>query len=67
MRNHRYSYAELGTLLGLFAGGGLATILVGTTGSPIYYAFIGIGLALGLGLGAAFDGQIRANRKHQET
>lgn len=59
MKGHRYSYTELGMLLGLFAGGGLAIILFATTGKATYFGIVGIGLALGLGLGAAFDGAKR--------
>jgi hypothetical protein len=55
MRDRKYSYTELGMLLGLFAGGGLAIIMFATTGEVTYFATVGIGLALGLGLGAAFD------------
>lgn len=66
----RISYAELGMLLGLFAGGGLATILFVTTGKAVYFALVGIGLAVGLGLGAAFDGSQRsakeANKRPEE-
>jgi hypothetical protein len=56
MKDRRYSYTELGMLLGLFVGGGLATILFVTTGNVVYFALVGMGLALGLALGAAFDG-----------
>jgi hypothetical protein len=56
MKKRKYSYTELGMLLGLFVGGGLATILFTTTGKAVYFAIVGVGLALGLGLGAAFDG-----------
>ncbi|MEJ2208868.1 MAG: hypothetical protein P8129_07510 [Anaerolineae bacterium] len=56
MKDRRYSYTELGMLLGLFVGGGLATILFATTGKVVYFALVGMGLALGLALGAAFDG-----------
>lgn len=56
MKRRRYSYTELGMLLGLFVGGGLATIMFATTGNAVYFALVGIGLALGLGLGAAFEG-----------
>lgn len=56
MRDRKYRYSELGMLLGLLVGGGLATILFATTGKATYFALVGIGLALGLGLGAAFDG-----------
>lgn len=57
MKGRRYSYTELGMLLGLFVGGGLAIIMYATTGNVVYYALVGIGLALGLGLGAAFEGR----------
>lgn len=56
MKGQRYSYAQLGMLLGLFVGGGLAVILIATTGNAVYFGIVGIGLALGLGLGAAGDG-----------
>ena len=56
MKDRRHSYTELGMLLGLFVGGGLATILFATTGNAVYFALVGIGLALGLALGAAFEG-----------
>lgn len=66
MKARRYSYTELGMLLGLFAGGGLAVILFVTTGNAVYFAIIGIGLALGLGLGAAFDGAKRSTQRDSE-
>jgi hypothetical protein len=59
MKQGKYSYTELGMLLGLFVGGGLATILFASTGKAFYFAIVGIGLAFGLGLGAAFDGSQR--------
>lgn len=64
MKQRRYSYTELGMLLGIFAGGGLATILFATTGNVVYFALVGIGLALGLGLGAAFEGS-RQQRENE--
>ena len=64
MKARTYGYTEMGMLLGLFVGGGLATILFVTTGDAIYFGLPGIGLALGLGLGAAFDG---AQRSTQES
>ena len=71
MRDRKYGYSELGMLLGLFVGGGLATILFATTGKATYFAIVGIGLALGLGLGAAFDrarssAQKSSNGLHKE-
>jgi hypothetical protein len=55
MNERKYSYAQLGMLLGIFVGGGLATILFSTTGEAMYFGLIGVGLALGLGLGAGLD------------
>lgn len=66
MKNRRYSYTELGMLLGLFVGGGLATILFVTTGEAVYFAMVGVGLALGLGLGAAFDGANRSANRSED-
>lgn len=66
MKHRRYSYTEWGMLLGLFVGGGLATILFVTTGQAVYFAIVGIGLALGLGLGAAFDGARRSEQKSSQ-
>ena len=60
MKERRYRYTEIGMLLGLLVGGGLATILFATTGQATYFAVVGIGLALGLALGAAFDGAQRS-------
>jgi hypothetical protein len=60
MEERKYRYTELGMLLGIFVGGGLATILVAMTGEAAYYAIVGIGLALGLSLGAAYDGAQRS-------
>lgn len=56
MKGRRYGYTELGMLLGLFVGGGLAILVFATTGEASYFAIAGVGLALGLGLGAAYDG-----------
>ena len=66
MMVRRISYTELGMLLGLFAGGGLATILFVTTGKAVYFALVGIGLAVGLGLGAAFDGSQRSTTQRNK-
>jgi hypothetical protein len=63
MKARTYGYTEVGMLLGLFVGGGLATILFVTTGEAIYFGLLGIGLALGLALGAAFDGKQRSAQK----
>ena len=60
MKDRKYRHTELGMLLGLVIGSGLATILFATTGQALYFAFVGIGLALGLALGAAFDGAQRS-------
>ena len=60
MKNHKYSYTEWGMLLGVFVGGGLATIMFVKTGEFSYFGLLGIGLALGVGLGAAFDGPRRS-------
>ena len=65
MKKRRHSYAAVGMLLGIFGGGGLATILVATTGDAVYFAAVGIGLALGLILGAAFGGAKLARQKRQ--
>ena len=66
MEKRQPSYSELGMLLGIFVGGGLATILAATTGNPVYYVFVGISLALGLSLGAAFGGRRLACKKRRE-
>ena len=63
MNERRYSHTQLGMLLGLFGGGGLAVILFATTGNAVHFALVGVGLALGLSLGAAFD---RAKRSEQD-
>jgi hypothetical protein len=63
MKDRRYGYTELGMLLGLFVGGGLAILVFATTGEVTYFAIVGVGLALGLGLGAAFDGARRSAQK----
>jgi hypothetical protein len=55
MNERKYSYAQLGMLIGIFVGGGLATVLFVTTGEATYFGLMGVCLALGLGLGAAFD------------
>jgi hypothetical protein len=55
MNERRYSHTQLGMLLGLFGGGGLAVILFATTGNAVYFVLVGVGLAFGLSLGAAFD------------
>jgi hypothetical protein len=60
MSKRKYSYTELGMLLGLFVGGGLATIMFAITGRATYFGLVGVGLALGLGLGAAFEGSRRS-------
>ncbi len=61
MNERKYGYTELGMLLGIFVGGGVATIMFVTTGQATYFGLVGMGLALGLGLGAAFDGRRRAD------
>jgi hypothetical protein len=63
MNERRYSYAQLGMLLGLLCSGGLAVSLFATTGNAVYFALVGVGLVLGLSLGAAFD---RAKRSEQD-
>ena len=63
MQARSYSYTELGMLIGLFVGGGLATILFATTGNAVYFVIVGMGLALGLSLGAALD---RSRRSEQD-
>jgi hypothetical protein len=63
MSKRTYSYTELGMLLGLFVGGGLAIIMFATTGEAIYFGIVGVGLALGLGLGAAFEGKRRVEEQ----
>jgi hypothetical protein len=63
MSDRRYSYTELGMLLGIFVGTGLAVVLFATTGEATYFGIVGIGLALGLGLGAAFEGARRSERR----
>lgn len=65
MNKRRYHYTELGMLLGLVVGAGLATILVGITGNAVYWAITGIGLALGLSLGAAFDARKQTEGKDE--
>jgi hypothetical protein len=58
-----YRYTELGMLLGLIFGSGLAVVLFAATGNAVYWAASGVGLALGLGVGAALD---RARRSREE-
>jgi hypothetical protein len=65
MNKRKYSYTEWGMLVGLFVGGGLATILSARTGNAFYYALAGMGLALGLGLGAAFDRSQHSTQEEQ--
>jgi hypothetical protein len=62
-KNHKYSYTELGMLLGIFVGAGLATIMFAKTGEDVYFGLLGVGLALELGLAAAFDGSQRSSRE----
>ena len=50
------SPTEMGMLLGILIGGGLASIMFIATKEVFYFGLLGVGLALGLGLGAAFDG-----------
>jgi hypothetical protein len=64
MEERKHNYTEVGMLLGISVGGGLAAILFAATGRAVYFAIVGIGLALGLGLGAALDG---AQRPAQES
>jgi hypothetical protein len=66
MNKRRYSYTELGMLLGIFIGAGLATIMATSTGEASYYGLLGVGLALGLALGAAFDGAKRSNDQKRQ-
>ena len=63
MSERRYSYTELGMMLGICVGAGLAVVLFATTGEATYFGVVGIGLALGLGLGSAFEGAKRSERK----
>lgn len=55
MNDQKNKYARLGMLMGIFVGGGLATILLATTSQAIYLGIVGVGLALGLLLGAGYD------------
>jgi len=55
MKERQYGYTELGMMMGIIVGGGIATLLFVNTGDVLYFGLIGVGLALGLGLGAAFD------------
>jgi len=64
MRGRNYSYAQVGMLLAIFVGGGLATILYATTGEIAYFGLIGVGLALGLSLGAGFE---RTKARHESS
>ena len=63
MKTRGYRYTELGMLLGLIFGSGLAVILYAATGNGVYWAVGGVGLALGLGVGAVLD---RARRSKEE-
>jgi hypothetical protein len=67
VKEPRYSYAQLGMLLGLFAGSGLAVILFSITGNAVYFVVVGIGLSLGLSLGVAFDQKRARLRKGHES
>jgi len=66
MNKRKYSYTELGMLLGIFLGGGLGTIMFAMTSEAIYFGLVGVGLALGLGLGASFDRARRSNEDGEE-
>ena len=66
MKARRYGYTELGMLLGIFVGGGLAVVLFSSTGRATYLGIAGIGLALGLGVGAALDRAVRAERTEEQ-
>lgn len=67
MKKRKFNYMELGMLLGIFVGGGLATIMFAATGNALYFGLVGVGLALGVGLGAAYDGaQKRASEADQQ-
>jgi len=62
METAKYNCTQLGMLLGIVAGGGLATILFATTGRAEMWLIAGIGTALGLILGAGFE---RARRSQE--
>jgi hypothetical protein len=55
MDNKKYSWTELGMLLGIVVGSGLATILFATTGRAEMFVIAGAGTAIGLILGAGYE------------
>ena len=62
METKKYSWTQLGMLLGIVAGGSLATVLFTATGRAEMWLIAGIGTALGLILGAGFE---RARRSQE--
>lgn len=55
MEVEKYSWSQLGMLLGIFVGGGLATILFATTGRAEMWLIVGATTAIGVILGAGLD------------
>jgi hypothetical protein len=50
-----YSYAEIGMLTGIAAGGALSIIGFSISNNPLFFIFTGIGLTVGLLLGRVMD------------
>ena len=57
MEKKKYTYAQLGMLIGIIIGGGIGVLLFIFTENALYFTIIGVGLALGLIIGAGADRQ----------
>lgn len=57
MGKKKYTYAQLGMLIGIIIGGGIGVLLFIFTENALYFTIIGVGLALGLIIGAGADRQ----------
>jgi hypothetical protein len=55
MDERQYTMTQVGGLMGLVIGGGLASVMFAITGEPWYFGLVGGGLALGVGIGSSLE------------